>query len=149
VTRNGPALPKRPRQTPATLPPIVRAVLDAHDQGIAIFDRDGRVLFLNAHASAAHGPQFGAIDGPALRARLLASRSRVVPLVVGGTSLGELFVVPNHEPRSWAHREREAIHETLARVGGKRGETARQLGISRTTLWRRLRDLPPTRAWAR
>jgi transcriptional regulator of acetoin/glycerol metabolism len=149
VTRNAQAPARRPRQASPILPPIVRAVLDARDEGIAIFDRDGRVLFLNAHATATHGPQIGAIDGPVLRARLLANRGRVVPLAVGGTPLGELFVVPDHEPRSWAHREREAIHETLARVGGKRGETARQLGISRTTLWRRLRDHQGTRAWTR
>jgi len=36
--------------------------------------------------------------------------------------------------------ERRAIHRTLEECGGNRAETARRLGISTTTLWRRLRE---------
>src|SRR2546425_1202495 len=38
-----------------------------------------------------------------------------------------------------AGRERQAILDTLEVTHGKLAETARRLGISRTTLWRRLR----------
>src|SRR6266581_1912430 len=38
-----------------------------------------------------------------------------------------------------AERERQAILDTLESTHGKLAETARRLGISRTTLWRRLR----------
>ncbi len=38
---------------------------------------------------------------------------------------------------------RESVHEVLARFGGKRDEAAAHLGISRTTLWRRLRGSEP------
>ena len=43
-----------------------------------------------------------------------------------------------HSP-TLAERERQAILDTLAVTQGKLAETARRLGISRTTLWRRLR----------
>jgi DNA-binding NtrC family response regulator len=36
---------------------------------------------------------------------------------------------------------RGAIQDALRRAGGNRGEAARLLGISRTTLWKRMRDL--------
>jgi len=36
-------------------------------------------------------------------------------------------------------RERDAIHETLRQTDGRLAQAARRLGISRTTLWRRLR----------
>lgn len=123
----------------------MRAVLEARDESIAVFDPDGRVLFLNARASVAHGaPGNGGPNATLLRAMLLASRARAIPLEAGGSVLGEMLVVPKPEPRLWVQREREAIQETLVRSGGKRGETARRLGISRTTLWRRLRQHPAT-----
>ncbi|RLB60797.1 MAG: sigma-54-dependent Fis family transcriptional regulator, partial [Deltaproteobacteria bacterium] len=37
----------------------------------------------------------------------------------------------------WA--EAETIRGTLARGGGALGKTARELGISRTTLWRKMK----------
>jgi DNA-binding NtrC family response regulator len=36
---------------------------------------------------------------------------------------------------------RDAITDALQRVGGNRAEAARRLGISRTTLWKRMREL--------
>ncbi|QYF93981.1 propionate catabolism operon regulatory protein PrpR [Massilia sp. PAMC28688] len=38
--------------------------------------------------------------------------------------------------------ERETAAQVLARFGGRRDEAARYLGISRTTLWRKLREQP-------
>ena len=118
----------------------MRALLDAREEEIAVLDAESRVLYLNARASLHAGPAGASGDGAGLRAQLLASRGRTVTLHSGGALLGEILLVPNRELRPWAHREREAIQETLARAGGKRGETARRLGISRTTLWRRLRE---------
>lgn len=44
------------------------------------------------------------------------------------------------KPRSLADVEREQILEALRRSGGKRQEAAELLGMSRTTLWRKLRE---------
>jgi transcriptional regulator with PAS, ATPase and Fis domain len=43
---------------------------------------------------------------------------------------------PNGDPRS-----RETILWALSRAGGKKQEAARMLGLSRTTLWRRIKNL--------
>ena len=44
----------------------------------------------------------------------------------------------DREPRECALRE--TAREVLARFGGRRDAAADYLGISRTTLWRRLRE---------
>ncbi|MBU8540605.1 helix-turn-helix domain-containing protein [Falsiroseomonas tokyonensis] len=36
---------------------------------------------------------------------------------------------------------RGAVQDALRRAGGSRGEAERLLGISRTTLWKRMREL--------
>jgi DNA-binding NtrC family response regulator len=126
------------------LSPLVRAVLDAYHDEIIVLDTDRRIIYLNARARAAHqGPSGAPPDGAALRATVLAQGAEAVSLTVGGLVAGEVLLAPRADTRSWTHREREAIRETLARNDGKLGETARQLGISRTTLWRRLKGRPP------
>src|SRR5438067_1837358 len=100
------------------LSPIVRAVLDARDEAIVIVDARGGTLYLNAAARAtqpqAHTPS---------------------QFIV----LGEVIIVPRASCQTWADQERAAIQETLRQTGGNCAETARRLGISRTTLWRRLK----------
>jgi len=64
---------------------------------------------------------------------------RTLPLRLGITTLGQLIIVPASAGRTWADQERRAIRDALEETGGKRSETARRLGISRTTLWRRLK----------
>src|SRR5207244_9816090 len=76
----------------------------------------------------------------ALRPRLLALGGRVAPLRSGTANLGEaVFLSRTDQPRTLAERERQAIVDTLQGTSGKLAETARRLGISRTTLWRRLK----------
>jgi transcriptional regulator of acetoin/glycerol metabolism len=62
------------------------------------------------------------------------------PLRIGTLELGEAMFIPGIAgPTTLADREKEAIVKTLDAHGWKLAETARQLGISRTTLWRRLK----------
>jgi len=61
-----------------------------------------------------------------------------------GTSEAADSDLSNSEPagvRSLEELERHAILDALERTGGNRTEMARQLGIGRTTLYRKLRDL--------
>jgi sigma-54 dependent transcriptional regulator, acetoin dehydrogenase operon transcriptional activator AcoR len=53
----------------------------------------------------------------------------------------EPTVVRNHLSRRVAHAEEASIRDALQRNSGHRGKTAAELGISVTTLWRRLRRI--------
>src|SRR5207302_11225642 len=76
-----------------------------------------------------------------LRERLLAFGGRTRTLKQGSLELGEVVFLPgaSGDSPTLAERERQAILDTLEVTHGKLAETARRLGISRTTLWRRLR----------
>jgi len=123
------------------LPPIVRALLDTRDEAVVIFGARGDVVYLNAPAQAALSPASLSpfLDGRRCRAELLARGGRLVPLKADGKALGEMIVVPRARAETLADQEREAIRQMLLQAGGRRLEAARRLGISRTTLWRRLR----------
>src|SRR2546426_8908874 len=117
------------------LSPIVRAVLDARDEAIVIVDARGGTLYLNAAARATRQPA----NTPS---QFMARGGRAVPLRLGEGVLGEVIIVPRESSQRWADQERQAIEETLQQTGGRCAETARRLGISRTTLWRRLQTVP-------
>lgn len=129
------------------LNPLARTVLEAIPEGVVVFDTGGRVAYMNgAGRSVMH--RIGAGDGnrAAVLPRLSRLGSRIVPLWIGGAKVGELVLVPGGgdaeadvDHHTLAERERDAIVETLQSTGWKLTESARQLGISRTTLWRRLR----------
>ena len=121
------------------LPPIVRAVLDARDEAAVIFGAHGDVLYVNQAAQATLPPITPSIDSGLVRAVLDARGGDVVPLHADAQVLGEMIVVPHPNGGTLAERERDAIHETLRQTDGRLALAARRLGISRTTLWRRLR----------
>ncbi len=120
---------------PATFSPLVRAVIDSVNEGIVIFDPQGRLLFANASARRAIDGQNGDV-----RNRLQGLGAKFSPLKNGTQSLGEAAILPAPGPLTLAERERQAITDTLQDTSGKLAETARRLGISRTTLWRRLKS---------
>ena len=137
-----------PREKTASLPPLFsvsplgQAVMESFGEGIVLFDSYGRIVYANALAKRAAGIEgdVAAHRVESLRPRLLALGGRVAPLRSGAASLGEAVFLPRmNEPRTLAERERQAIVDTLERTSGKLAETARRLGISRTTLWRRLK----------
>jgi len=121
--------------------PIVRVLLDSFAEGVVVFSSDGRMAFANEVARRTV-TALGNGGGMAheLKQQLVAIGGRVAPLRAGGSVLGEAVFLPAAaSARTLAERERQAILDTLQGTRGKLAETARRLGISRTTLWRRLR----------
>jgi len=116
---------------------VGRAVLESLDQGIAVFDARGRLLFANPGARRALAGENGAAPDP--RRALLAHHGRAVPLRDGEMELGEVVFLRGDGAATLAEQERQAILGALAATGGRLAAAARRLGISRTTLWRRLR----------
>ena len=120
---------------PGTFSPLVRAVIDSVSEGIVIFDQQGRLLYANSSARRVIDGQNGDV-----RNRLQSLGARFSTLKNGAQSLGEAAILPPAGPLTLAERERQAITTTLQDTSGKLAETARRLGISRTTLWRRLKS---------
>ena len=116
--------------------PIGRAVLESLEQGIAVFDTRGQLVYANPVAQR----MLATADGMDARRTLLTHEARAFPLQDGGTKIGEAILVGgNGTLGTLADRERQAIQDALSVTGGRLAEAARRLGISRTTLWRRLR----------
>lgn len=131
-------------QNPPSLSPLGRALLDSIREGVVVFDTDGHVLYANQEAqrSISNGSN-GSVPGKdELLPRLSAMGARILPLRVPDSQAGAAAVIPPKADRgrTLAERERQAIIDTLEATQGKLAETARRLGISRTTLWRRLRE---------
>lgn len=118
---------------PPAFSPLARAVIDTVGEGIVVFDAQGRVLFANSAAKRVIDGQNGDV-----RNRLQTLGARFSALKSGAQPLGEAAIIASG-PQTLADRERQAIVETLQDTSGKLAETARRLGISRTTLWRRLK----------
>jgi len=122
--------------------PLGEAVLETFGEGVVVFDPYGRMLYANQRARRViEGLGHGAAHrGDHLRERLMAFGGRARTLKQGSMELGEAVFLPEGDHgRTLAERERQAILDTLEVTHGKLAETARRLGISRTTLWRRLR----------
>ena len=139
-----------------------RPALEFSSEAAALLERydyPGNVRELeNAveHAVAvAEGTKILSADLPAaLRSpRLLpatAGSSRVPPELGRRAGEGSVPAAPPAEPErdtwSLADVEREHIVRVLARHGGNATVAAKQLGISRTTLWRKMREYGLARA---
>ena len=125
---------------PSVFSPLAKALLDGFSEGVVVFDVEGRLLYANRQAREALEGMDLTEDAPDLQPRLAALGGRLRPLRVGALELGEAMFVPGVEgPTTLAAREKEAIVKMLDANNWKLAETARNLGISRTTLWRRLK----------
>jgi DNA-binding NtrC family response regulator len=121
---------------------LAKALLDAFHEGVVVFDQQGRVTYLNAAAKGVltevELDPTGEKDD--LLPELAGLGGRLAPLRVAGMDLGEAIFIPRREgPTTLAEREKDAIVRSLEAHTWRLAETAKTLGISRTTLWRRLR----------
>jgi transcriptional regulator of acetoin/glycerol metabolism len=122
--------------------PLAKALLDSFREGAIVFDATGRITYLNSAArmllTETGLDQSGAKDD--LLPELASLGGRLAPLRVGSMDLGEAIFLPYREgPTTLAEREKDAIVQSLESHNWRLAETAKTLGISRTTLWRRLR----------
>jgi transcriptional regulator with PAS, ATPase and Fis domain len=120
---------------------LAKALLDGFSEGVVVFDPDGRMLYANTPAREALTDMLQpGDDASGLMPRLASLGGRLRPLRVGAIELGEAMFIPGIDgPTTLADRERDAIVRSLDTHGWKLAETAKSLGISRTTLWRRLK----------
>ena len=134
--------PSHPTPLPSVFSPLAKALLDGFSEGVVVFDAAGRVLYANSQARAQLEGDMDLATETAddLQPRLAALGGRIRPLRVGTLELGEALFLPATEgPTTLAAREKDAIVASLDAHGWKLAETAKSLGISRTTLWRRLK----------
>lgn len=122
--------------------PLAGAVMDRFEEGLILFDLDGRVSYANRAGRRVLDRVAGGdgLDARSMLLRLGRMGGRMERLEAGTVVLGHAMYLPASSNDTLATRERRAIVETLQATGWRLTETARRLGISRTTLWRRLRD---------
>jgi transcriptional regulator of acetoin/glycerol metabolism len=126
---------------PSVFSPLAKSLLDAFSEGVVVFDANGRVIYVNQPARELAGDKFDlTLPGRDLMPLLAQVGGRLRPLRVGNLDLGEAMFLPIAVgSTTLAEREKESIVRSLDAHEWRLAETARSLGISRTTLWRRLR----------
>lgn len=126
---------------PSVFSPLAKALLDGFGEGVVVFDGKGTLLYMNQPArEALRGALEPDETSEDLQPRLAAMGGRLRPLKIGNLELGEAMFIPGIAgPTTLAEREKEMIVETLEANNWRLAETAKHLGISRTTLWRRLK----------
>jgi len=120
--------------------PLAKALLDGFSEGVVVFGPDGMVVYANGPAQEVIGEEDLSDQAHDLMPRLAAIGGRLQPLRIGNMDLGEAMFIPGGSgPTTLAEREKDAILRSLEAHNWKLAETAKFLGISRTTLWRRLK----------
>jgi transcriptional regulator of acetoin/glycerol metabolism len=123
--------------------PLARALFDRFSEAVILFDPDGHMTYANRSGrDVLDGLASGdGLDTKTLLPRLGRMGGRVERLGSGELLLGHAVYLPTAKPSdTLADHERDMIVGTLNATGWRLTETARRLGISRTTLWRRLRE---------
>ncbi len=134
--------PMTTNSLPSVFSPLAKALLDEFHEGVVVFDPQGKVTYLNSAARAVLNEAGLDTTGEKddLLPELAGLGGRLAALRVGGMELGEAIFLPRREgPTTLAARERDAIVRSLEAHTWRLADTAKTLGISRTTLWRRLR----------
>jgi transcriptional regulator of acetoin/glycerol metabolism len=109
---------------------------------VIVFEQQGRIIYVNSagRATLSEAGLDMAGEKDDLLPELAGLGGRLAPLRVGSLDLGEAIFLPHREgPTTLAEREKDAIVRSLEAHSWRLAETAKTLGISRTTLWRRLR----------
>ena len=114
---------------------LLANALDAVSDAVLVCDRQGAVLHLNRPARELFAPAVPASRAEVLRHPLSAT-AREQQL----TNAAVVVIPRSRAPVSLAERERQAIEQALGESGWQLAVAARRLGISRTTLWRRLKQ---------
>ena len=119
---------------------MAKSLLDGFSEGVLVFSPEGEVIYSNAPAREALEAADLTLDSEDLQPRLAAVGGRLQPLRIGSLDLGEAMFIPGITgPTTLADREKDAIFKSLEAHNWRLADTAKYLGISRTTLWRRLR----------
>jgi transcriptional regulator with PAS, ATPase and Fis domain len=125
---------------PSVFSPLAKSILDGFSEGVVVFDSQGRVIYVNQQARGQLNDDDLAEGATDLLPRLAALGGRLQPLRIGSLELGEAMFIPGQiGATTLAEREKEAIVKSLDAHNWRLADTAKHLGISRTTLWRRLK----------
>ena len=120
--------------------PLAKSLLDGFSEGVLVFSSEGEVIYANDPAREALEAVNLSMDAEDLQPRLAALGGRLQPLRIGNMDLGEAMFIPGVTgPTTLADREKDAILQSLEAHNWRLADTAKYLGISRTTLWRRLK----------
>jgi transcriptional regulator of acetoin/glycerol metabolism len=119
---------------------LLASALDVVTEAVVLCDRAGAVLHANRTAREIFGPAIPGSRSEVLKHPLAAAaRERQV----NGAAV--LVFPGSGASQTLAERERQDIERALAETGWQLAVAARRLGISRTTLWRRLKQYGLTR----
>lgn len=129
---------------PTTLSPFAKTLLDGFREGLIVFNVEGRIVFANEPARQTLAGLGIDLRGHAreLEPWLDTLGSRSYPLRLSELVVGTATFLPPIEaarPTKLVDQEKETIVRALDAHQWKLSATAERLGISRTTLWRRLK----------
>jgi len=114
---------------------VLVTALDAVSDAVLVCDRQGAVLLANRPARELFGTGVPGSRAEVLR-HPLGATAREHQLPNGAV----VVIARTRAPLALAERERQAIEQALNESSWQLALAARRLGISRTTLWRRLKQ---------